>query len=192
MSFFGRRLKQFLPDVTCLLAPTGRATIASWLRTLVWSIYACEKEHASCRRLVQGTGPSRNWTLCGRERLLERSRTVHMERTTCDPGRAPPTADAGSAERLAATLPNVPQVVDNPLAAVPETPLPILDFQIAGVAVDSDMSVLVRSAPQEAPAMDAEESLGVAPVGAHIMHAPRGSSWGEGSESATDHHTHSL
>lgn len=35
LGYFGRRLRQFLPDVASMLSPLGRATIASWLRTMV-------------------------------------------------------------------------------------------------------------------------------------------------------------
>lgn len=162
LGYFGRRLRQFLPDVASMLSPLGRATIASWLRTMVWMVYAYEKEHASCRRLLQGAGPSRNWTLCARERLLECSRTVHMERTTCDPARALPVGKAGLTERLAAAVGGATRPVASPLSGIAEEPPQprAIGFEIEHVDICSDMSSLAR-APAGVGAAAAAEGIEV-------------------------------
>lgn len=82
---FGRGLQKVCPTAADLLSTTGQCIIRGWLRALQWSIYASEKEHASCRRLCQGHGPARNWTLVARERVMEAARTVHVERCCFDP-----------------------------------------------------------------------------------------------------------
>lgn len=159
LGWFGRRLRAFLPDAEALLSPLGRATLSTWFRTLVWTIYGCEKEHGSCRRLLHGAGPSWSWTLAARERLLECSRTVHIERTSWDPARAPPQDRATVTERLAASVDMAP----GPLATFPESRPPAIEFRIADTDVASDMTALVAGRPaapqQEHDLAAADEDL---------------------------------
>lgn len=144
VGFFGQRLRQLCPDVKALLGPLGRTTIATWLRTLVWSIYQCEKEHTSCRRLLLGAGPSRSWTLCARGRLLECSRVVHLERTRHEPTGGPIAERATVAQRLAAVVRNTEE--QNPLQAIVNRAPAELDCRIADVGVASGMTAALAVA----------------------------------------------
>lgn len=166
IGFFGQRLRELCPDVASLLGRLGRATVATWLRTLVWSIYQCEKEHASCRRLLLGAGPARNWTLCARERVLERSRVVHMERVTAD-GAGDVAERASSAERLAAAVgQGMAPPSQNPLLPITNIALPEVGFEIASVGVTSDLSgaLVLPSADGGPPAADAALVAGIGNV----------------------------
>lgn len=87
---FGKSLQALCPTVESLLSLRGRGIIKGWLNTLHWTIYACEKEHASCRRLVHSDGPGRQWSLVARERVMESIRTLHLQRTSNDPAAPPP------------------------------------------------------------------------------------------------------
>ena len=152
VGFFGKRLRLLCPTVAALLSSLGRATVASWLRTLIWSVYGCEKEHASCRRLLLGAGPSRNWTLCARERLLECSRTVHLERTSCDPGRLLPDRPT-PVQHLAAAVDGTAR---NPLLSLSEQGPGSIEFNIDGVDVASDLDALVAM-PGERAGQDQQQ-----------------------------------
>lgn len=85
---FGKGLVRLCPTPESLLAPLGVGIIRTWLRSLQWSIYACEKEHASCRRLCASHGPGRKSSLVARERILETARAVHVQRCDFDPAGA--------------------------------------------------------------------------------------------------------
>lgn len=89
LGVFGRGLRRNCPTVDVLCGTKGHAIIRGWLMSQHWSIYACEKEHASCRRLCGADGPGRNWTLLARERVVEAARSVHLHRTGVDPAAAP-------------------------------------------------------------------------------------------------------
>lgn len=145
LGFFGQRLRQMFPTPADLLSTLGRTTVATWMRTLVWSIYTSEKEHASCRRLLLGSGPARNWALCCRERVLEHARTVHMERTASDPSQVPlplPSRATPAQHLAAAVVANA--TPRNPLlpegAGVPRE----LPFELQAVHAASDVSALVE------------------------------------------------
>lgn len=148
--FFGRRLRRLLPDSAALLSPLGRTCLATWLRTLVWSVYGCEKEHASCRRLLLGSGPSRSWTLCARERLLEMARTIHIERTTVDPAQGLQGALSGRptpAQQLAAASLGEHAPGRNPLQPVFAQVSGDLPVEISQTHVTTDLSHFVGLAP---------------------------------------------
>lgn len=86
LGYFGVRLRQLLGTEAALRGPLARLAITMWLRTLIWSVYGCEREHGSIRRLVTGTGAGpRNFSLVARERVLEETRCIHAERTEVDP-----------------------------------------------------------------------------------------------------------
>lgn len=82
---FGRRLHRLCPRPVDLLGDLGQAVLKSWLESAQWSVHSCEKQHASCRRLVSGAGPSRSWTQVARERILESARAIHRRRVGVDP-----------------------------------------------------------------------------------------------------------
>ena len=150
IGFFGRQLRRLFPDAASLSGKGGRATIKIWLRTQVFSIYNCEKEHASCRRLLLGTGPARSWTLCARERLLECSRTIHMQRSSWDPASdirpaiktTPATTEAGEAQ---AGSPSAPAAFaatpENPLQADPRRSADSVGVPLQDVHAASDLSM---------------------------------------------------
>lgn len=111
---FGARLQQLFPTVAELSSPCARATLSVWLRSLLWTTYACEREHASVRRLCHSAGQGRNFTLIARERLMESVRTVHIERTKCDPMQeAAPSLASG--KRPHQLPPAGSAITDNPL-----------------------------------------------------------------------------
>lgn len=93
---FGARVQKMFDTVESLLSPTAGATIAVWLRSLLWTTYGCEREHGSVRRLCHSAGQGRNFTLIARERLMESVRTIHMEKTKVDPIRALPAQEPGA------------------------------------------------------------------------------------------------
>lgn len=168
LGFFGQALRRLFPDAATLLSTFGRTTVATWLRTLTWSIYGCEKEHASCRRLLQGTGPSRSWTLCARERLLESSRTVHLERTSWDPALAPnaPRQPMPALQSGPAGGAGVPAL--NPLHADERRPADGVGMPLQLVHVGSDLSAALAVRP---PQGGAGHGIAVADP-AHVPQAP--------------------
>lgn len=84
--WLGGQLKKLFPTKEALAGPLCRITLSTWLRTLIFSTYACESEHASVRRITgHSIGPARNFSLVARDRVLESTRTVHMDRVRCDP-----------------------------------------------------------------------------------------------------------
>lgn len=85
LGWFGTRLRRLFSTRQALLAPLAKTVLSSWLSTLIFSIYACEREHASMRRLISGVGPARNFSLVARERVLEGTRTINIERGCSDP-----------------------------------------------------------------------------------------------------------
>lgn len=90
LGVFGRGLKRECPTPELLLGVKGQAIVQGWLESQTWTIYACEKEHASCRRLVLGGGgPARHWSYVARERVMECARSIHIQRCSIDPASAP-------------------------------------------------------------------------------------------------------
>ena len=88
LGLLGQQLRRLFPTVEALRGPKCRLLLHVWMRTLIWSIYGCEKEHGSVRRLVGGSqsaGPGRNFSAVVRERVLETTRTQHIERVHYDP-----------------------------------------------------------------------------------------------------------
>ena len=174
LGVFGRGLKRRCPTMELLLGLRGKAIIKTWLRTVQWSIYACEKEHASCRRLCNGHGPGRKWTLVSRERVLEGVRSVHIDRCDYDPARAMPPQqqkkrkasevdDSGTGEEQQNPLYLMPARL--PLALPPcsqlPLPLPALGAPPAGEA-NLGQLVLAEGGQPPAPGFG---SLGAATLG---------------------------
>jgi hypothetical protein len=92
--------------------------IEVWLRTLIWSTYASEREHNSVRKLAVGMGPAKNWSCVVSDRELEKVRAIHIQRTGKDPA-VHPSLHKRAPLRL--PVPNeAPQrpAVDNPLYGV--------------------------------------------------------------------------
>lgn len=85
LGWFGARLRRLFKTRAALLGPLAKVTLSTWLSTLIFSVYACEREHASMRRLISGVGPGRNFSLVARERVLEGTRTINIERGCSDP-----------------------------------------------------------------------------------------------------------
>lgn len=82
----GSSLQKLFPTTKALAGPLASVTILTWLRTLVFSTYGCEREHASVRRIVGGTvGPARNSSLVARDRVLECTRAIHIDKLHVDP-----------------------------------------------------------------------------------------------------------
>lgn len=110
--WFGKQLKQLFPTKEALAGPLCKVVIQTWQRTLIFSTYGCEREHASVRRLVGGSvGPGRNFSLVARERVLETARSVHIDRLHSDP-----RDDAGmSPAKRRRALPGGNECADNPL-----------------------------------------------------------------------------
>lgn len=116
LGVFGRRLRALCPTAQSLLSNFGRTVISTWLASMQWSFYPCEKEHASCRRLCNASGPARNWSLAARERLVEGVRATHKER--CGVDLAVHTAARGqkrNAGGAPASGPTDAALQDNPL-----------------------------------------------------------------------------
>lgn len=153
IGFFGQQLRRLFPNANSLLSTGGRTAIATWLRTLIWSIYNCEKEHASCRRLLLGTGPARSWTLAARERLLECSRTIHMERATWDPasdirpGLAGPPAQQLAGAAMAGAPATAVAAIQNPLHADPCRSADGVGIPLQQVHAASDLSAILIAPP---------------------------------------------
>lgn len=117
LGYFASRVRALFPDKASLKGPLAQLTLTMWLRTLVWSVYGCEREHGSIRRLVNGTGagPARNFTLAARERVLEETRGIHMQRVHCDP-RQEAEGPAKPAKRLRGVAEEEPaSIEENPL-----------------------------------------------------------------------------
>lgn len=138
IGWFGRRLRSVFPNPDALLSQPGRAAIAVCLRSHSWSIYAAEKEHSSCRRLVHGAGPARNWSLVARDRLLECSRTIHIERTSFEPSLAPQAVDAP--DRAVAVEHGADPL--QPAGVAPHN----IDFRLADISWGTDVSSMARPA----------------------------------------------
>lgn len=85
LGWVGARLRDQFPSAEALSSGLAKLVVMSWMRSLVFSIYACEREHASMRRLIGGAGPARNFSLVVRERILEATRNIHTERGGTDP-----------------------------------------------------------------------------------------------------------
>lgn len=88
---FGAALQKLFPTVDRLLSEQAMCVIGTWVESLQWTVYSCEKEHASCRRLCRGEGPGRSFQLLARERTMDAARAVHKERCGRDPGQPRPT-----------------------------------------------------------------------------------------------------
>lgn len=56
LGYFAGRLRALLDTEAKLRGPLGAMVLTVWLRTLTWSVYGCEREHGSIRRLVGGGG----------------------------------------------------------------------------------------------------------------------------------------
>lgn len=110
IGYFGTRVRALFDTRELLLGPKCKLVIMVWLRTLVFSIYACEREHASVRRFLCGQGPGRSFSLVVRDRMLECTRTIHVERGCSDPRE---TIDSAPAKRRRLPLPEEPEDGNN-------------------------------------------------------------------------------
>lgn len=98
--WFGSQLKRLFPTKEDLAGPLAGLCIMTWLRTLIFSTYGCEREHASVRRIVGGAvGPARNFSLVARERVMECTRAIHIDRLHCDPRECDEAKQAKQAKR---------------------------------------------------------------------------------------------
>lgn len=128
LGFFAHRVRNLLGTEAALCGTFGQLVLTMWLRTLVWSIYGCEREHGSIRRLVNGStlGPARNFSLPARERILEETRNIHIDRVRVDPRLGQEELSGPtSAKRARAQKPAAPQdspdqamIADNPLQGI--------------------------------------------------------------------------
>lgn len=115
--WFGSQLQRLFPTEDSLSSPLCRIVLTTWLATLIFSTYACEAEHASVRRIVGGSvGPARNFSLVARDRVLECTRAVHMERMHQDPR---DFDELSSAAKRRAAIVDDDGVADNPLFPEP-------------------------------------------------------------------------
>lgn len=125
LGVFGRCLKKRCPNSDALLSHDGRTIVKAWLDSVQWSIYACEKEHASCRRLCEGTGPGRNWSLVARERVAEQVRAAHKQMLGMDPAACPVMASSSRKRDARAVSPSasleaaIPEGLTNDAIVVP-------------------------------------------------------------------------
>lgn len=110
---FGKQLQRLYGSVDRLLSHAATATITVWLRSQYWSIYACERENGSLRRLIHSAGPARNFTLVARERVMESVRSVHVGRVQCDP------MQGAGAQRPATPATRKEPIQDDPLHPEP-------------------------------------------------------------------------
>lgn len=105
--WFGRRLRQLFSTKQALRGSCCKLVLASWMRSLVFNVYACEREHASMRRLISGV------------KLQPRRprRSVPTERGCLDPCVPEGAAAAASGKRQ--RLPPTPHddSADSPLYA---------------------------------------------------------------------------
>ena len=76
----------------CWNFSSSGVSICAFLERLLgnWSIFNCESEHASFRKLLDGAGPARNHSIPTRERVLEETRVAHVLAMGHDPNVAVP------------------------------------------------------------------------------------------------------
>ena len=77
---FARSVRDIFSTEAQLLSPLASYTLETWGRLLVWSIYACESEHARFRKLALGQGPGRNYAIMARQRFLDAAQEIHRQR----------------------------------------------------------------------------------------------------------------
>lgn len=142
---FGRSLRRLCPTAADLMSTVGLTIVRTWMSSIQWSTYACEAEHAACRRLCSGGGggPSRNWTLVARERIMEEARGIHRQRFGVDPACAPPPPPARGAKRDARAV--------SP-GAIAESPAPPLPNPLSDVPLRAPLSAPPWSASAPPPA----------------------------------------
>lgn len=85
LGWFGSGLRSLFPARADWEGSLSKLVLSTWMRTMLWSIYGCEREHSAVRRLVTGVGPARNFTLAARDRIIENTRAIHLERMHRDP-----------------------------------------------------------------------------------------------------------
>ena len=130
IGIFGQGLRRLCPTVESLSSALGRTLIQTWLRSQIWTTYACEKEHAACRRICESSGSGRNWSVVARERVMEGARHSHMDHCQVDPcGVGPARGSKRDAARLVDRRQG-DEDAQNPLVrtALPASPLQALPW----------------------------------------------------------------
>lgn len=166
IGWFGRRVRNMFADAEALGSTQGRATLAVWLRGMSWSIYGAKKEHSSCRRLISGAGPARTFSMVARERLVECSRTVLIDKMSCEPRAAGESRRPSAAGQLAASVAQAARAGrQNPLCGT-QVDAAAINFPVKDIHIATD----VRSAmPMDALGLQAADGVQqLAPEDAHL------------------------
>lgn len=75
-----QQLVQLFDTKDKILSATFGALLECWLRTLVWTTYANEREHATVRKHCHGVGRARNWSLVADAVIVEKVNAAHIQR----------------------------------------------------------------------------------------------------------------